>query len=1181
MSKHAKSRRTKLRVEELGERIAPAAGGPDGSFGIDGKVSTPIGPGDANARAVAIDSLGRIVVAGYASDGTDVDFTVVRYNADGTLDTAFDGDGKVTTPIGAGGDICTSVAVDSVGRIVASGHSFNGVDFDFAVVRYNPDGSLDNTFATDGIVTTSFGFRDDVGNSAALDSTGRIVVGGHAFNGSNYDFAVARYNVDGTLDTTFDGDGRATTAIYGSDDFGYALAVDSTDRIIVAGSSFNGNDHDSSIARFNVDGSLDSTFDGDGKASIPIAGIDDGNFGMTLDPNDRIIVVGRIQIPGNVDFLVSRYDVNGQLDATLDFDGVLGADFYSNNDSGQDAVVDSAGRIVVVGYTQRGSDTDIAIVRFLDNGILDTSFDVDGETLVSFGTGLDYGLGVSLDSLGRIVVVGENANNPNSQFAVARLEPEDFRIGQSDPALTYLEGDGAQPLDATLALQYAPNTTILSATVRVDHYRRSEDTFDYTLAGGIIADFNSLDGVLTLSGTANVADYQSVLRSLTYTNTSQHPDELSRSVLIEVDGGATISNLQPINESATTTYTIRVLAVNDAPSFTADGQLGAILTGNTNPPGQKISALFKGEFFDADGDTLTGIAVIANLANAATEGTWQYSTDNGTTWFNIGTVADDAMALALVAKTRIRFVPVAGYAGRPTPLGVRAIDSTNSGPFTVGAIRQTIDTTNRGGTRAISEDPANIETQVFPVGTGGNTAPTLHDVPVSANFNGLEMYTFDASATDPDVGQDLTFRLAGAPSGASIDPDTGEFAWTPTEVQGPDTFVFNVVVSDGFVETTQYVTLIVREVNLAPTLGGVPATATLVRGQTLQFTATTTDPDILNGLGNAFTYSLVDAPAGATIDPDTGVFSWTPTDSNLAGIYSFRVRVVDDGVPSKSDTKSIDVTLTPAAVVNGDLIVGGTSANDVITVTPSGNRLVVTLNRRTIASVLASDVTGRILVRGLDGADRITVSTAITKPSELRGDAGNDSLVSGAGNDSLYGGLGNDTLKAGNGTNLLDGGEGNDSLVGGGNTDRLFGGPGDDRISGGAGNNLLVGGTGNDLLTGGAGRDVMLGGAGQDKLTGGAGEDLLLAGSTSFDNDPTSFDNIFAEWTSASTYADRISHLTGTAGGLNGATQINATTVQVDGIRDTLTGGTNLDWYIHSTGDLLVGALATETKTVV
>ncbi len=185
------------------------------------------------------------------------------------------------------------------------------------------------------------------------------------------------------------------------------------------------------------------------------------------------------------------------------------------------------------------------------------------------------------------------------------------------------------------------------------------------------------------------------------------------------------------------------------------------------------------------------------------------------------------------------------------------------------------------------------------------------------------------------------------------------------------------------------------------------------------------------------------------------------------------------------------------------------------------------------------------------------------------------------GSDSLLGGFGNDTLKAGSGSNLLDGGDGNDSLVGGANTDRLFGGPGDDRLSGGAGNNLLVGGTGNDLLTGGSGRDVILGGSGQDKLTGGAGEDLLLAGSTSFDADPTALDNIFTEWTSVSTYADRISHLTGTAGGLNGATQINATTIQDDGIRDTLTGGTMLDWYIHSATDLLVGALASETKTLV
>src|SRR5262249_2628466 len=134
-------------------------------------------------------------------------------------------------------------------------------------------------------------------------------------------------------------------------------------------------------------------------------------------------------------------------------------------------------------------------------------------------------------------------------------------------------------------------------------------------------------------------------------------------------------------------------------------------------------------------------------------------------------------------------------------------------------------------------------------GGGGNTPPTLTGVPVSVNVNEGDLVTFDADATDPDPGQTLTFSLDGAPAGASIDPATGGLAWTPTEAQGPDTFVFNVQVSDGTATTAKTVFVIVREVNATPTLAGVPSgPLTLVRGDTRAFTAAATDSDLVGGL---------------------------------------------------------------------------------------------------------------------------------------------------------------------------------------------------------------------------------------------------------------------------------------------------------------------------------------------
>ncbi|HVK14544.1 MAG TPA: hypothetical protein VM597_37745, partial [Gemmataceae bacterium] len=136
-------------------------------------------------------------------------------------------------------------------------------------------------------------------------------------------------------------------------------------------------------------------------------------------------------------------------------------------------------------------------------------------------------------------------------------------------------------------------------------------------------------------------------------------------------------------------------------------------------------------------------------------------------------------------------------------------------------------------------------------------------------------------------------------------------------------------------------------------------------------------------------------------------------------------------------------------------------------------------------------------------------------------------------------------------------------------------------LAGGAGDDVLSGGDGNDALTDGLGKNVLLGGLGADKLTGGTGDDLLVGGSTSFDGDPTALKDVQAEWTSADTYANRVAHLSGTAGGLNNARVLTAATVQNDGAADTLAGKGGTDWYVSSLLDVLSGVVAGETKTTI
>jgi uncharacterized delta-60 repeat protein len=193
----------------------------DNSFGTGGKVSTNIGGVD-NATRVIVQDNGKILVAGIS----DNNWTLARYNSNGTLDTSFDGDGKVTTDLGST-DVAWFVGIQDDGKIVLAGVSGT----DFALARYNSDGTLDTSFDIDGKVTTSFGEpTNDYSYSVAIQSDGKILVAGY----SDGDFALARYNIDGSLDTSFDGDGKVTTVIAGTESAN-SIAIQEDGKILLAG----------------------------------------------------------------------------------------------------------------------------------------------------------------------------------------------------------------------------------------------------------------------------------------------------------------------------------------------------------------------------------------------------------------------------------------------------------------------------------------------------------------------------------------------------------------------------------------------------------------------------------------------------------------------------------------------------------------------------------------------------------------------------------------------------------------------------------------------------------------------------------------------------------------------------------------------------------------------------------
>ncbi len=341
------------------------AGSLDPSFAGGGTVATSFNRPYSGANAVAIQSDGKIIAAGYASDsyGDLSGFALVRYNTDGTRDTTFDGDGKVTTQIGSSSS-AYAVAIQPDGKIVVAGETHMVYD-DFAVVRYLPDGSLDPGFGNGGIAVTDI-TRTDRGRSIAIQTDGKIVVAGHTYDGSRDYFAVVRYNSDGSLDTWFDQDGKVTTSILGQFDQANSVVLQRDGKIVVAGTSL----YDFAVVRYNPDGSLDTSFDGDGKVTTPIfAGSDDRGYSVGLQPDGRIVVVGASNDNTGINevFSLVRYNPDGSLDSTFDGDGKLVTDVVEGASDQAFAIsLQPDGKIVAAGSTGNGSNhiSDFAVVRY-------------------------------------------------------------------------------------------------------------------------------------------------------------------------------------------------------------------------------------------------------------------------------------------------------------------------------------------------------------------------------------------------------------------------------------------------------------------------------------------------------------------------------------------------------------------------------------------------------------------------------------------------------------------------------------------------------------------------------------------------------------------------------------------------------------------------------------------------
>jgi uncharacterized delta-60 repeat protein len=360
-----------------------------------------------------------VVIAGASSD----DFAVARYEKDGDLDPGFGGDGIVTTAVSAGFDEARAVVALPGGRVLAAGRAFTGSSQDFALVRYTNDGSLDPGFGGDGIVTTAISPGTDEILALARVAGGRVIAVGRSFDGSGFDFAVARYLSDGSLDATFGGgDGIVTTAFGPNDDRAFGATVQPDGRIVAAGHTCTAAGCDFALARYLPDGSLDASFDGDGRVlTAPGAG-GGGAFAVDRGPRGRIVAAGLRCIGSDCDFVLTRYRKDGSLDPSFDSDGIARTSFGPGVDEAFDVDVLPGGKTVAAGRSFNGSDYDVALARYRTNGSLDAGFGAGGTVTTAIGPGDDQASALALRANGDAVVAGSTFNGSDLDIAVARYD---------------------------------------------------------------------------------------------------------------------------------------------------------------------------------------------------------------------------------------------------------------------------------------------------------------------------------------------------------------------------------------------------------------------------------------------------------------------------------------------------------------------------------------------------------------------------------------------------------------------------------------------------------------------------------------------------------------------------------------------------------------------------------------
>ena len=944
-----------------------------------GKAIVPVGSYDDIGNGVMVQPDGKIIVAGFSNNGSNQDFSLIRLNADGTLDTSFNSTGKAIVPLDGGSDYGYGATLQPDGKIIVAGFSDNGGIKNYSLIRLNADGTLDTGFDGDGKLLVPIHGSYDLALSVTVQPDGKILVAGYS---GYYDFSLIRLNTDGTLDTTFNGNGKAIVPVGFSLDVGRSVTVQPDGKILVAGYSNSGINYEFSLIRLNADGSLDTSFDGDGKLLVPVAiGYYDVGNSVTVQPDGKIIVAGYSFNGSNQDFSLVRLNADGSLDSTFNGSGKLLVPVGSSGDDGNSVTLQPDGKIVVAGGSYNGINYDFSLIRLNADGTLDDTFNGDGKLLVPMDSGFDFCYRVTIQTDGKIIVAGSSFNDSNYDFSLIRVNADrslDTTFNGSSlntlgASVTYTENDAPIALDNSVAIYDADLAALngglgnySGAGISLSRHggASAQDMFsglgnlvftgdsgDAVLSGVTVGTFTNTAGTLNITFNANATQARGneLLSSIGYANASDAPPA---SVQIDWTFSDGNSGGQGSGDALTTTgsTTVNIAAVNDAGSVTITGMPteAQTLTANVVDPDGLGAISYQ---WTADGIVISGATNSTYTLTQAEIGKTITVTANYTDAYD-ATESVTSTATAAVGSLHL----ITGAAKG------EMLNGTSGGDYMIGL----------GGNDWLN-------------GKGGNdTLDGGAGRDILAGGAGNDLYLVDL--TSAGILEDIVIELPHA----GIDT---------IQLRGTST---NTLAS------------------------------TLTLGANIEnLDASGTGSSLLNLTGNALNNTIIGNAANNVITGGAGA-------DNLDGGNGSDIYIIaqaSDYAPGEvirdtgtTGTDEIRFTSTHA----GTLVLSSAITSIDSVVIGRGTAVSAVTSNTTALNVNASAVPDGLNMTGNAGANTLT-GTAFD--DKLFGGAGNDILNGGGGNDQLFGGTGNDILNGGNGNDQLYGGAGNDLLSGGAGSD--------------------------------------------------------------------------------------------------------------------------------------------------